>query len=193
MLYSWALAVVAWVYLAQTAMRLSKASPLRMLALGAGAGVPVLANFVHIVVIPNGPDPTPLLIGFSAVLIRFAVIESGLALYLPIARADVLEQVEVGVLVADLEGRVVDANRAARGLTRTLDPHADRATLLDAARNRSDVVVEVRTFPLRSSVAEVGSAALLEDRSEGRRTEQRLQLAARLEALGFLTAGIATK
>jgi len=192
MLYSWALAVVAWVYLAQTAMRLSKASPLRMLALGAGAGVPVLANFVHIVVIPNGPDPTPLLIGFSAVLIRFAVIESGLALYLPIARADVLEQVEVGVLVADLEGRVVDANRAARGLTRTLDPHGrPLATLLDAARNRSDVVVEVRTFPLRSSVAEVGSAALLEDRSEGRRTEQRLQLAARLEALGFLTAGIA--
>jgi two-component system sensor histidine kinase HupT/HoxJ len=53
------------------------------------------------------------------------------------------------------------------------------------------VVVEVSSFPLRSSVAEVGSAALLEDRSEARRSEQRLQLAARLEALGFLTAGIA--
>jgi signal transduction histidine kinase len=190
--YAWALTVVAWVYLAQTAMRLSKASPSRMLALGAATAAPLIANFIHIAVIPDGPDPTPVLIGFGAVLIRFAVIESGLALYLPIARADVLEQVEVGVLVADLEGRVVDANRAARGLTRTLDPLGrPLATLLDAARERSDVVVEVRSFPLRSSVAEVGSAALLEDRSEARRSEQRLQLAARLEALGFLTAGIA--
>ncbi len=34
-------------------------------------------------------------------------------------------------------------------------------------------------------------AALLENRSEARRSEQRLQLAARLEALGFLTADIA--
>ena len=192
MLYAWALTAVAWLYLAQTAMRLSKASPLRMLALGAGTAAPLVANFIHIVVIPNGPDPTPVLIGFGALLIRFAVIESGLALYLPIARADVLEQVDVGVLVADLEGRVVDANRAARGLTRTLDPLGlPLAQLLQTARDRSDVVVEVSSFPLRSSVAEVGSAALLEDRSEARRSEQRLQLAARLEALGFLTAGIA--
>jgi two-component system sensor histidine kinase HupT/HoxJ len=104
----------------------------------------------------------------------------------------VLEQVEVGILVADLEGCVVDANRAARGLTRTLDPIGKPlAELLAAARTRTDVVIEVSSFPLRSSVAEVGSAALLEDRSEARRSEQRLQLAARLEALGFLTAGIA--
>jgi len=192
MVYSWSLIGTAWLYFAKTAARLSRASPARMLALAIGTATPLVANFLHLVVIPGGPDPTSALLGFSALLIRFAVIESGLSLYLPIARADVLEQVEVGVLVADLEGRVVDANRAARGLTRTLDPIGQPiAPLLAAARARSDVVVEVNTFPLRSSVAEVGSAALLEDRSEARRAEQRLQLAARLEALGFLTAGIA--
>lgn len=192
MAYSWALIGLAWVYFAKTAARLSRASRPRMLALAAGTAAPLVANFLHIVVIPDAPDPTPVFLGFGAFLIRYAVIESGLALYLPIARTDVLEQVEVGVLVADLEGRVVDANRAARGLTRTLDPIGQPiATLLAAARERSDVVVEVSSFPLRSSVAEVGSAALLEDRSEARRAEQRLQLAARLEALGFLTAGIA--
>jgi len=192
MFYAWALTAIAWVYFAQTAVRLSKASPARMLALAAGTAFPLVANFIHIIVIPGGPDPTPVLIGFGALLLRFAVIESGLALHLPIARADVLEQVEVGILVADLEGRVVDANRAARGLTRTPDPLGKPLdALLAAARARTDVVVEVSSFPLRSSVAEVGSAALLEDRSEARRSEQRLQLAARLEALGFLTAGIA--
>jgi signal transduction histidine kinase len=190
--WSWVLIGVAWFYFAKTAIRLSKASPPRMFALAIGTLVPLVGNFVHIVIAPGGPDPTPVLLGFGALLIRFAVIESGLALYLPIARADVLEQVEVGILVADLEGRVVDANRAARGLTRSLDPIGQPiGPLLDAARLRSDVLVEARTFPLRSSVAEVGSAALLEDRSEARRSEQRLQLAARLEALGFLTAGIA--
>ena len=192
MYYSWALTAVAWLYFAQTAVRLSKASPARMLALAIGTAAPLVANFIHIVVIPSGPDPTPVLVGFGALLLRYAVIESGLALHLPIARADVLEQVEVGILVADLEGRVVDANRAARGFTRTPDPLGQPLeVLLAVARARADVAVEVSRFPLRSSVTEVGSAALLEDRSEARRAEQRLQLAARLEALGFLTAGIA--
>ena len=68
MLYAWALTAVAWLYLAKTAMRLSKASPWRMLALGAGTAAPLRANFIHIVVIPSGPDPTPVLSGFGALL-----------------------------------------------------------------------------------------------------------------------------
>jgi signal transduction histidine kinase len=63
--------------------------------------------------------------------------------------------------------------------------------LVAAMCERSDVTIEMRSLPLRSAVAEVGSAVLLEDRTKARRVEQRLQLAARLEALGFLTAGIA--
>jgi len=124
--------------------------------------------------------------------VTIAVIDSGLALHLPLARSDVLEQVAVGIVVADLEGRVVDANRAARHLARCADPVGRPiAELVAAATGRKDVVIEARSLPLHSAVAEVGMAALLEDRTEARRAEQRLQLAARLESLGFLTAGIA--
>src|SRR5262249_28453712 len=63
--------------------------------------------------------------------------------------------------------------------------------LLASARSRTDAVVEARSFPLRSRVAEVGTAVLLTDRREAQNVERRLALAARLEALGFLTAGIA--
>jgi len=192
MLYSWVLVAVSWAYLAQTAARLRRASTGRLLALGIGTLAPLVANFVHIVVLPAAPDPTPIMIGFGALCIRLAVIDSGLALYLPLARSDVLEQVEVGILVADLEGRVVDANRAARDLTRTPNPIGQPLReLVAAACTRADASIEARSLPLRSAVAEVGSAALLEDRTESRQVEQRLQLAARLEALGFLTAGIA--
>lgn len=192
MLHGWALVTVSWVYFARTARRLRRASPLRMLALAAGTLAPLAANFFHILVMPALPDLTPVALGFGALCIRFAVIDSGLALYLPLARSDVLEQVQVGILVADLEGRVVDANRAARELTRVAQPIGrSLPELVAKARARRDVFVECTTVPLHSAVAEVGAAALLEDRTNARHAEQRLQLAARLEALGFLTAGIA--
>jgi signal transduction histidine kinase len=192
MLYGWALIVTSWLYFWKTARRLRRASSGRLLALAIGNLAPLAANFLHVVVVPTVPDPTPLLIGIAALCVRFAVIDSGLALYLPLARADVLEQVAVGIAVADLEGRVVDANRAARDLAHCRDPIGRPLTeLVAVAAGRTDVVVEARSLPLHSAVAEVGSAVLLEDRTESRHAEQRLQLAARLESLGFLTAGIA--
>lgn len=192
MVYSWALIGWSWVYFAQTAMRLRRASRGRIVVLAVGTLAPFLGNFLHILVIPGGSDPTAVLLGFGALCIRFAIIDSGLALYLPLARSDVLEQVEVGIVVADLEGRIVDANRAARELSRCADPIGKSLrSVVAAATERSDAAIEVRSVPLRSAVSEVGSAALLEDRTHARQAEQRLQLAARLEALGFLTAGIA--
>jgi signal transduction histidine kinase len=192
MVYSWLLIAWSWVYFAQTAMRLRRASRGRIVVLAVGTLAPFLGNFLHILVIPGGSDPTAVLLGFGALCIRFAIIDSGLALYLPLARSDVLEQVEVGIIVADLEGRIVDANRAARELTRCVDPIGKPLrSVVAAATSRSDAAIEVRSLPLRSTVSEVGSAALLEDRTHARQAEQRLQLAARLEALGFLTAGIA--
>jgi C4-dicarboxylate-specific signal transduction histidine kinase len=135
---------------------------------------------------------TPQLLGLGALLIRIAIADSGLALHLPLARSDVMEQVEIGILVADLEGEVVDANLAARRLIGTGNlVGRPLAALLEAARAQSERVVEIRTVPLRSVVAQVGTAALLADRTEAQHAERRLALAARLEALGFLTAGIA--
>jgi len=190
--WSWALIGLGWAYFVQTALRLRRASVLRMAMLGLGIAAPLLGNALYVLNGITGPDPSPLLLGFGALLIRIAVVDSGLALYLPLARSDVMEQIEIGILVADLEGVVIDCNRAARELVGA-DEIIGRplASLLATARARTDVAVEARTLPLRSRVAEVGTAALLADRSEAEKVERRLALAARLEALGFLTAGIA--
>jgi signal transduction histidine kinase len=192
MVFSFGLVALAGFYFAQTARRLRRANPVRLALLAFGVLSPLVANFLHIVVLPGAHDPTPVVMGLAALAIRLAVIDSGLALYLPLAGSDVLEQVAVGIAVADLEGRVVDANRAARDLARCEDPIGlPLADLVAAATARTDAVVEARCLPLRSGVAEVGAAALFEDRTESRNAEQRLRLAARLESLGFLTAGIA--
>lgn len=193
--YAWLLIVTGWVYFARAAVRLQRAGPRRMAVLTAGTLTPLVGNALYlaagvwdIAIV----DPTPVLLGFGALMIRFAVVDSGLLLYLPLARSELLEQVEVGILVADLEGRVVDANWAARRLTGSselLGRGIDE--LVEGVCARTDVVIEVRRFPLRSAVAVVGSAAFLADRTDAQHAERRLALAARLEALGFLTAGIA--
>jgi signal transduction histidine kinase len=193
--YTWVLILAGWLYFAQAALRMRRASRWRMAALALGTLTPLAGNAAYLALGVLGrqmADPTPLLLGFGALLIRMAIVDSGLALYLPLARSDVVEQVEVGILVADLEGRVVDANRAAIRLAGS-GPLVGRCleTVLQGVRDRTDLSVETRTVPLRSSVAEVGTAALLSDRTEAQYAEQRLALAARLEALGFLTAGIA--
>ncbi|HSJ98726.1 MAG TPA: ATP-binding protein [Myxococcota bacterium] len=193
--YHWSLIVVGWAYFARAAARLRRAGAGRMAVLAAGILTPLVGNAMYLGAGALGmviPDPTPVLLGFGALMIRIAVVDSGLALYLPLARSELLEQIEVGILVADLEGRVVDENWAARRLIGSNDllgrPIDD---LIQAVCARSDAAIEVRRFPLRTAVAVVGSAAFLADRTDAQHAERRLALAARLEALGFLTAGIA--
>jgi signal transduction histidine kinase len=194
-LYSWSLILLGLWYFGRAALRLRIASPSRMAMLVAGAMTPLLGNVCYLVAGLFGIsllDPTPVLLGFGALMIRITVVDSGLALYLPLARAELVEQVEVGILVADLEGHVVDANWAARRIVGTSEVLGRRIdALIDEVCRREDAAVEVRRFPLRSAVATVGTAALLTDRRDAQHAERRLALAARLEALGFLTAGIA--
>ncbi len=193
--YGWGLIVVGWWYFARSAIRLRRSGAPRMLALAVGTLVPLVANTVYVGASAYGytfPDPTAILLGFGALLLRAAIIDSGLALVLPLARTEVIEQIEIGILVADLDGEILDANWAARrivGDTDVVGRSLDE--VIDAVRSRAESAIEVRRFPLRSAVAIVGNAAFLADRSETQQAERRLALAARLEALGFLTAGIA--
>lgn len=194
-LYSWILVSLGLWYFARAAMRLRLASRSRMAMLAAGAIAPLLGNDCYLAAglfDISISDPTPVLLGFGALMIRITVVDSGLALYLPFARAELIDQVEVGILVADLEGHVVDANWAARRITGVSEILGCRIDdLIEDVCRRKDAAVEVRRFPLRSAVAIVGTAVLLADRRDAQHAERRLALAARLEALGFLTAGIA--
>jgi signal transduction histidine kinase len=189
--WSWGLILIGFAGFGQAARRFQKASPSRMVALVAGTLTPLVGNAIYLV--HGAPhDPTPLLLGFAGLLIRHAIVDAGITFYLPLGRSDVVEQLEVGVIVADLENTVVDANRTSHALLGD-EQLVGRSLgeLLDAAQTAPGRALETRCFPLRNGRTVVGTGVVIADRTEAQRAEQRLRLAARLEAVGSLTAGIA--
>lgn len=192
---------LAWCYLlaiaglalfARAATRMHRTGGVGLVALVPAVVVPVIGNFLYLVDVIGPQDPTPLLLGGAALLVRVGVIDSGLAAHLPFARGDLVDQIDAGVMIADLAGEVLVANPAAHRLLR--EPVLVGAALpemLERAANHPERTLDVRRFPLRTGVGEVGVGAILTDRTDAERAARRLQLAARLEALGFLTAGIA--
>jgi len=197
----WAHAAIGWSlitfgtgYFLLAAVRLGKASPARMVAIVAGTTLPLLSNLVYLTTgqFQTHADPTPILLAVGILVIRLAAIDSGLTAFLPVARKDVIEQLQLGVLVANLEGKIVDANPAAAHILaeRKL---AGRSLETLLARVQSDRAraIEVERFPVKGLVGVVGSCTVLRDRTEARRVELQLHQAQKLEAIGFLTAGIA--
>jgi len=190
--YNWLLMGLGFRHLAGAARRLRAASSGLLVALGIVLALPLVGNALYLLGVFGPTDPSSLLLGATALVVRLAVIDTGLAAHMPMARGDVLDQLEVGVLVADLDETVVAANPAARQFL-----GKDRLTgrslpaLLSRAEEHPDRVLEVRRFPIRSAVAQIGHGVVVTDRTESARAARRLQLAARLEAVGSLTAGIA--
>jgi signal transduction histidine kinase len=188
-------AVVSWILIcaglwhyARAAIGLKRVSPVRTAALAAAIVVPLATNVLYAFGTFGTTDPTPALLGATALMIRFGVVEPGLAHYLPLARKDIVEQLAVGVVVADIRGTVIDSNASARRLLGVARPEGES---LDDLCLRLEPGVEALRFPLRSRLTETGSAAVLTDRRDAIETERRLQLAGRLQAVGSLTAGMA--
>lgn len=184
----WTMIATGLWYYTSAAFRLGRVSPIRALSLASAILIPLGVNVLYAFGALGHTDPTPALLGATALMLRFAVIDPGLALYLPLARKDIVEQLAVGVVVADIDGQVIDANASARRLLGVDEP---REQSLEALCSDLDETVEVIRFPLQSHVAVTGMAAVLTDRREAMEAERRLQLAGRLEAVGSLTAGMA--
>jgi signal transduction histidine kinase len=190
----WSLITVGTGYFLLAAVRLGKASSARMLAIVVGTSLPLLANLLYLTTgqFQSHADPTPLLLAVGILVIRLAAIDSGLTAFLPVARKDVIEQLQLGVLVADLEEKIVDANPAAASIlgARNL---AGRSLeeVLDPAQSDRTRAIEVERFPVKGLVGAVGCCTVLRDCTESRRIEQQLHQAQKLEAIGYLTAGIA--
>jgi signal transduction histidine kinase len=190
--YGWGLVLAGTCYLIALAFRHGSARPLRAAAILAAASAPLLANVAHLFSGFAGHDLTPILLGVGCFLLRIAVIDSGLVSVLPGARPAVIEQLDSGVLVANLSGVVVDANPAAKRLLGVVHPVGQPLqSLLDRARWDTSRAIEVREFAVRGAIGEAGSCALLTDRTEARRAEQQMLVAQRFESLGILSAGIA--
>lgn len=197
----WAHAVISWSlislgtgYFLLAAVRLGKASIGRMLAIVIGTTLPLLTNLFYLTTgqFLIHEDPTPILLAVGIAVIRLAAIDSGLTAFLPVARKDVVEQLQSGVLVADLEGKIVDANpAAARILGETNLARRSLEEVLAGLPSDRTRAIEVEGFPVKALVGVVGSCTVLRDCTEARRIEQQLQQAQKLESIGYLTAGIA--
>ncbi len=190
----WSLILLGTGYFLLAAVRLGKASQGRMIAIIAGTSLPLLANLLYLVTgqFETHIDPTPLLLAVGILVIRLAAIDSGLMAFVPVARKDVIEQLQLGVLVADLEGKIVDANPAAAAIVReTKLTGRSLDAVLAPVQSTSRRSIEVERFPVKGLVGVVGSCAVVRDCTEARRVEQQLQQAQKLEAIGYLTAGIA--
>jgi len=201
----WPYTALAWVtVLAGTALMLraawrrrrrpgaSAARDWRVFAIAASALLPLGVNALHLLVWRLPFDPTPAALGVAGILVRYAVIESGIAGFVPIGRRDLLDQISKGVLVADATDRVIYANPSARVLVAPDEPVG--AALDDmVARAEADPArcIEVTRVPVHGRAGRAGSAALLVDRTEHARLERRLAEAHQLESVAILASGVA--
>jgi signal transduction histidine kinase len=191
--YSWIL-ISAGAFLVLRAMREAPTrSPAQFALVLAAALVPLVANAAHVSFHSTPWDPTPVALGFSALIFRFVVVDiTWGAYYAPAARTEVVAQMRAGVLVADLGGRIVDWNRAAMEMLRVEQPDGrSLRQLLDDAHARRGREIEVYEFPLERRGSLFGTGAVLTDRAAMRHAELRLEMTTRVEALGYLAAGVA--
>jgi signal transduction histidine kinase len=192
-IYAWAMITWgAWVLL-RAAPRRAEGRPGTRIAIVAGAFLPVLANAEHVIFHATVADPTPIALGLAALLFRGLVLDLAFAsAQPPLARAEVMGQMRDGVLVADLAGRIFEWNAASEVIvgSRTLEGSPLGALLADLRRRRGREV-EIRSFPLTRRGRTFALGVVLVDRTELRRSELRLEMATRHEALGVLASGVA--
>jgi signal transduction histidine kinase len=189
--HQYALVLVAAAFFVRAALRVGRTNLPVMAAIVTGVALPFVANLVYYVdwVVT---DWTAIALGPSAALIWVAAIHTGVASRLPTECGDVIEQLDVGVVVADPDGRIVSANPAAVKLIGIGDLRGRRTPeAIAAAEQRSDKAIETRAIVLRGRFGTTGHALILADRTDAERSRHRLELGGRLEALGSLTAGIA--
>ncbi len=87
------------------------------LALMVGALFPWVGNIVYLLdVLPVRVDPTPFAFLLSGMAFYWALARGGLFDFIPIAREIILDHLDAGVVVLDLQRRVVDLNAAAQRL-----------------------------------------------------------------------------
>lgn len=77
----------------------------------------VLSSLIKVAeLVPVYYDPTATVYALSGLLFAYSIERNGLLQYHPVARQSALEEIEDIFLVADTNGAVIDANRAARQL-----------------------------------------------------------------------------
>jgi signal transduction histidine kinase len=192
-LLAWSATAVGFVTWLTFAIRAAHAGWLPRIAAVGAALVPFAANVVYLGLGVPDFDPTPLALVAVGLVFRAVVLGGTFAPYfVSFAREELLDQIDAGILVADVTGRVVEANAAALRLTGvTRAEGEDLERLLSRARSRAGEALVCREFELHRRAAVAGRGAVLVERGSDRHREQDLELGRRLAGLGFLAAGVA--
>jgi PAS domain S-box-containing protein len=219
--YSYLMAAAAALLLARGALRSHRLYRRQTSAIFAGATFPWLASALYNAGwIPfPGLDPTPMAFVFSGLVSSFAIFRLGFLDLVPVARNLLVETMGDGVMVVDLQGRLIDINPAAcRMLGVALDGGLPGEPLEKVRSSRPGILrriaavregrfetvqdgswLEISASPLRDwPDQDYGRLVLIRDVSERKRNEQeRLELerqalnAQKIESIGVLAGGIA--
>lgn len=115
-LYSHFLNVLAWILLIKAVFFKNTVYRKQAIALLFGISLIVIPNILYVLGLsPVGRfDITPLFFGPAGLIIAWGVFRYKLFDVIPVARATVIENMDAGVMVLDLQNRVLDINPALR-------------------------------------------------------------------------------
>jgi len=167
--YNYALVVSGCVLFLNSAIRWQiPGGWLRRLAVGIAPLVPMAGNLIYIANGMTWPvDPTPLLFSVALIALQSAIFRGGLLQALPISQHDLIEQLPIGLVLADRSGVVIDVNPAAeRRLGISEASAVGRA--LDAILAGSPEDVNAEVSPIFSNQRETGQLVLIDPPSKER-------------------------
>jgi PAS domain S-box-containing protein len=215
--YNHALLLAGTLVLVSAIVRFHQRYRRQMTGLIAGLLIPWIANALYLSgwsPLP-GVDPTPLAFTLTGVVYALSVFRHGLLDLVPVARHVLIESMADGVLVLDVENRVIDINPSARAMIGVADApvvgeSAEKVLgacpdLVARYRDVSDAQAELRIetaegprcldlriSPLRDAAGRFrGRLLVVSDITIRKRTEEALRQSEKLTSLGQLLAGVA--
>jgi len=116
--YSYTLIALGVIFLGTSLLRNFKNYGIQAYALILGVLTPLVGNYLYVrEVFPAGfPDPTPISFTITGITFAWAIFSGRMLDVVPIAHETVIANLSYGIVVLDLENRIMDINPAARRL-----------------------------------------------------------------------------
>jgi diguanylate cyclase (GGDEF)-like protein len=120
--YSYLLMLMGTTLILSAVFRFPPAYRPQMAALAVGALVPWLANLIYISGLSPAPglELTPIALSITGIIYSWGLVRLQLLDLVPVSRESLIESMNEGMLVLDVQGRVVDVNTAAQRMLRPL-------------------------------------------------------------------------